>query len=102
MSGRRCNMRLGPLYSFYATFRMQHLKSMTGGIDMQKRNRKQYFGLALMMGLLASSSVVAANNCTTGAKAAAQICNKHDKCAAAPGGAAGVAGGAALSGGDAL
>jgi len=75
---------------------------MTGGIDMQKRNRKQYFGLALMMGLLASSSVVAANNCTTGAKAAAQIWNKYDKIIKPLGCAAGAAGAAALSGGVAL
>src|SRR6056297_714746 len=76
--------------------------SMTGGIDMQKWNRTKYLGLALVMGLFATSPVMAANNCTTGAKAAAQIWNKYDKVIKPLGCAVGAAGAAALSGGVAL
>lgn len=69
---------------------------------MQKWSRKGSLGVVLLAGLFASSSAIAVNNCTTGAKAAAQIWNEYDKVIKPLGCAAGAAGASILSGGVAL
>lgn len=59
-------------------------------------------GLTVASALLGQSASMAANNCTTGAKAAAQIWNEYGKVIKPIGCAAGAAGASLLSGGVAL
>ncbi|RFF26721.1 MULTISPECIES: hypothetical protein [unclassified Wenzhouxiangella] len=69
---------------------------------MSNKTHKICTALAILFGATVSSVAVAANNCTTGAKAAAQIWNEYGEVIKPLGCAAGAAGASVLSGGVAL